>query len=101
MILKMQSSENWSVWCGFLHQQSSRIWWCFGLSLLSCPAPRSAFHWCWCFPGSRRAFPASPVRLPGSGKRFPAHGGQGGTRSPSPVPKGHLESKAPELEKPD
>lgn len=38
MILKMQSSENWSVWCGFLHQQSSRLWWCFGVSLLSCPA---------------------------------------------------------------
>lgn len=43
MILKMQSSENWSVWCGFLHQQSSRIWWCFGVSLLSCPAPGSAW----------------------------------------------------------
>lgn len=92
MILEMQSSENWSVWCGFLHQQSSRIWWCFGVSLLSCPAPHSAFPWCWHFPGSRRGFPTSPL--------FPHTRGQGGTQSPTPVPKGRLKCKAPEVKKP-
>lgn len=79
MILKMQSSENWSVWCGFLHQQSSRIWWCFGVSLLSCPAPHSASHWCWHFPGSRRGFPTSPLQ-----KRFPTPGGPGWDTEPYP-----------------